>query len=103
VVACSFETRLTISRECRFFERIARTYRRERWGAMLRPILSMWCDCARQTGNVELSVRLLLEIMGLRRFRRSFLVFLTLRVCTESVTAAERTGFEEEVVEIIKV
>ena len=50
--------------ESRFFERIAKTYRRERWDMVLRPLLSVWYSCAQQTGNVELSVRLLLEMLG---------------------------------------
>lgn len=48
----------------RFFERIAKTYRRERWGSMLRPLLTTWYSCAKQLGDVELSIRLLLEMMG---------------------------------------
>ena len=49
---------------CRFFERIAKTYRKEQWDVVLRPLLSIWYSCAQQTGNVELSVRLLLEMLG---------------------------------------
>jgi hypothetical protein len=48
----------------RFFERIARTYRLEKWDAMLRPLLSTWYKCAQRLGDVELSVRLLLEMMS---------------------------------------
>ncbi|KXN87455.1 Trafficking protein particle complex subunit 11, partial [Leucoagaricus sp. SymC.cos] len=48
----------------RFFERIARTYRREHWGSMLRPLLTTWYSCAKQLGDVELSIRLLFELMG---------------------------------------
>ncbi|EKM81164.1 hypothetical protein AGABI1DRAFT_37866 [Agaricus bisporus var. burnettii JB137-S8] len=48
----------------RFFERIARTYRREHWGSMLRPLLTTWHSCAKQLGDVELSIRLLLEMIG---------------------------------------
>ncbi|KAI0061971.1 hypothetical protein BV25DRAFT_1805032 [Artomyces pyxidatus] len=48
----------------RFFERIARTYRREKWGSMLRPLLATWYACAQQLGDVELSVRLLVEMLG---------------------------------------
>lgn len=50
--------------ESRFFERIAKTYRREQWDVVLRPLLSIWYSCAQQTGNVELSVQLLLEMLG---------------------------------------
>ncbi|KAG9221235.1 hypothetical protein CCMSSC00406_0008930 [Pleurotus cornucopiae] len=48
----------------RFFERIARTYRREKWGSMLRPLLSTWYSCAQRLEDVELSVKLLIEMMG---------------------------------------
>ncbi|KAF8511539.1 Gryzun, putative trafficking through golgi-domain-containing protein [Gautieria morchelliformis] len=48
----------------RFFERIAKAYRKERWGTMLKPILSMWYTCARQIGDVESIVKLLIEMMG---------------------------------------
>ncbi|KAF8911521.1 Gryzun, putative trafficking through golgi-domain-containing protein [Gymnopilus junonius] len=48
----------------RFFERIAKNYRREKWNAMLRPLLSTWYACAQQLGDVELSIRLLVEMLG---------------------------------------
>ncbi|KAG8930220.1 hypothetical protein FRC01_003141 [Tulasnella sp. 417] len=48
----------------RFFERIAKTYRREHWGSMLRSILLMWYDCARRLNDVELTVRLLFELLA---------------------------------------
>ncbi|KAF9460741.1 Gryzun, putative trafficking through golgi-domain-containing protein [Collybia nuda] len=48
----------------RFFERIAKTYRREKWGPLLRPLLSTWYSCAQQLGDVDLSVRLLVEMLG---------------------------------------
>lgn len=48
----------------RFFERIAKTYRRERWGEMLRPLLTTWYKCAQQLGDVELSVRILVEMLA---------------------------------------
>ncbi|KDR75635.1 hypothetical protein GALMADRAFT_268205 [Galerina marginata CBS 339.88] len=48
----------------RFFERIAKTYRRERWSSMLRPLLSTWYACAQQLGDVELSIKLLVEMLG---------------------------------------
>jgi trafficking protein particle complex subunit 11 len=48
----------------RFFERIAKTYRRERWGTMLRPLLTTWYKCAQRLGNVELSVRILVEMLA---------------------------------------
>ena len=48
----------------RFFERIAKTYRREKWDAMLLPLLSTWYRCAQQLGDVELSVQLLIEMLA---------------------------------------
>ncbi|KAI9511510.1 Gryzun, putative trafficking through golgi-domain-containing protein [Russula earlei] len=48
----------------RFFERIAKTYRQERWGAMLRPLLTTWYKCAQQLGDVELSVKILAEMLA---------------------------------------
>jgi len=47
-----------------FFERIAKIYRREHWGEMLHPLLATWYACAKRLGDVELSIRLLLEMMG---------------------------------------
>ncbi|KAF8435107.1 Gryzun, putative trafficking through golgi-domain-containing protein [Boletus edulis BED1] len=48
----------------RFFERIAKTYRREKWNAMLRPLFLTWYACAKKLGDVELTVRLLVEMIG---------------------------------------
>ncbi|KAK0494835.1 Gryzun, putative trafficking through golgi-domain-containing protein [Armillaria luteobubalina] len=48
----------------RFFERIAKTYRRENWDPMLRPLLTTWYACVQQLGDVELSIRLLIEMLG---------------------------------------
>ncbi|KZV68255.1 hypothetical protein PENSPDRAFT_25100 [Peniophora sp. CONT] len=51
----------------RFFERIAKTYRKENWGGMLRPLLGTWFRCAQMLGDVELSVRLLVEMLAYGR------------------------------------
>ncbi|KAF8663656.1 hypothetical protein AX16_000898 [Volvariella volvacea WC 439] len=48
----------------KFFERIARTYRREKWDDLLRPLLETWYRCAQQLGDVDLSIRLLVELLG---------------------------------------
>ncbi|KAI5120282.1 hypothetical protein M0805_005339 [Coniferiporia weirii] len=48
----------------RFFERIARTYGREKWGSVLHPLLSTWYTCAQKLGDVEMSVRLLVEMIA---------------------------------------
>ncbi|KAI6046343.1 Gryzun, putative trafficking through golgi-domain-containing protein [Pisolithus marmoratus] len=39
----------------RFFERIAKTYRRERWNTLLRPLYTAWYACTQKLGDVELS------------------------------------------------
>lgn len=48
----------------RFFERIAKTYRRESWDVMLRPLLTTWYACAQQLGDMELGVQLLIEMLA---------------------------------------
>ncbi|KAG1737900.1 Gryzun, putative trafficking through golgi-domain-containing protein [Suillus paluster] len=48
----------------RFFERIAKTYRKEKWNNMLRPLLSTWYACAQKLSDVELMVTLLVEMIG---------------------------------------
>ncbi|KAF8752579.1 Foie gras liver health family 1 [Rhizoctonia solani] len=47
----------------KFFERIARTYRTERWTELLRPALALWYDCARHLADIELSLRILSEML----------------------------------------
>ncbi|THH08405.1 hypothetical protein EW145_g2735, partial [Phellinidium pouzarii] len=48
----------------RFFERIARTYSREKWESVLYPLFSTWYACAQQLGDVEMSIRLLIEMIA---------------------------------------
>jgi hypothetical protein len=48
----------------RFFDRIAKTYQRERWDPIVANIRSLWYECAQRTGAVEVAARLLLETMG---------------------------------------
>lgn len=48
----------------RFFERIAETYRKEKWGSMLRPLLGMWYKCAQELDDRERCAKLLVEMMG---------------------------------------
>ncbi|KAH7329744.1 Foie gras liver health family 1-domain-containing protein [Rhizoctonia solani] len=47
----------------KFFERIARTYRTERWAELLRPALTLWYDCAKHLSDIELSLRVLAEML----------------------------------------
>ncbi|KAI6029321.1 Gryzun, putative trafficking through golgi-domain-containing protein [Pisolithus microcarpus] len=48
----------------RFFERIAKTYRREKWSTLLRPLYTTWYACTQKLGDVELSVKLLVEMIA---------------------------------------
>jgi trafficking protein particle complex subunit 11 len=68
----------------RFFERIAKTYRKEHWRVMLKPILFMWYACARQIGDVESIVKLLIEMMGCG-------------MCGDTICFAELEGFFDQV------
>jgi hypothetical protein len=49
--------------QTRFFERIAKTYRTEHWTELLRPALALWYDCARHLADIELSLRVLAEML----------------------------------------
>ncbi|KAG5645413.1 hypothetical protein DXG03_006237 [Asterophora parasitica] len=69
----------------RFFERIAKTYRREKWGALLHPLLSTWYACARELGDIVLSVKLLVEMLG-----------------HDIAEEDEKTFYEEDLVAILK-
>ena len=52
----------------KFFERIAKTYRRERWKSLLRPLLRMWCESARRLGAVESCLILMIEMLGISEY-----------------------------------
>jgi hypothetical protein len=52
----------------KFFERIAKTYRRERWKSLLRPVLRMWCESARRLGAVESCLILMIEMLGISKY-----------------------------------
>ena len=52
----------------KFFERITKTYRRERWKSLLLPGLRMWCESARRLGAVESCLKLMIEMLGLGRY-----------------------------------
>jgi len=49
----------------RFFERIAKTYRKESWGKLLHPISRTWFASVRQLPDAVPAVRLLFEMMSL--------------------------------------
>ena len=88
---------------CRFFERIARTYRREKWYSMLRPLLSTWYTCAQQLGDVELSICLLVEMLG----HGAGLLILSLLCAysrlTDSVESEDPGSLEDDLLAVLKV
>lgn len=49
----------------KFFERIVKVYHKERWGPMLKPLLSLWYESAKQLENIEMCIRLVFERMAL--------------------------------------
>ena len=61
----------------KFFERIAKTYRKERWKSLLRSVLRMWCESARRLGAVESCLVLMIEMLGLSKYTcpSRFLIF----------------------------
>ncbi|KAL0072574.1 hypothetical protein AAF712_000337 [Marasmius tenuissimus] len=63
-IAQTYQDSGKIDMAIRFFERIAKTYRREQWGSLLGPLLSTWYRCAVHLDEVELSVRLLIELLS---------------------------------------
>ncbi|KAL0578934.1 hypothetical protein V5O48_003082 [Marasmius crinis-equi] len=63
-IAQTYQDSGKIDMAIRFFERIAKTYRREQWGSLLGPLLSTWYRCAVHLEDVELSVRLLIEMLS---------------------------------------
>ncbi|KAG6879137.1 hypothetical protein C0992_004954 [Termitomyces sp. T32_za158] len=88
----------------RFFERIATIYRRESWDSLLWPLLSTWYACARELGDIELSIKLLVEMLGHGRY--FILVFKN--VNTESLSHADANNAEgshcvEDLLAILKV
>lgn len=48
----------------RFFERIGKMYRKERWDEIYAEIRPHWLECARKVGRAEEVVRLLVEEIG---------------------------------------
>ncbi|EJD46843.1 hypothetical protein AURDEDRAFT_86850 [Auricularia subglabra TFB-10046 SS5] len=63
-IALSYHTAGKFDMAVRFFERIAKTYRREQWGKLLQPILRTWYASARQMPHLEPAVRLLFEMLA---------------------------------------
>lgn len=45
----------------KFFERMSRSFKRERWVPILDEVQTLWLECAQRSGDVETAVRLLLE------------------------------------------
>ena len=63
-MAMKYVGRLLLTRaDCRFFERISTTFKKDKWSPIVRQIRSLWYHCAQVTGNVEMAARLLVEMM----------------------------------------
>jgi hypothetical protein len=61
---CSFHIKKHLL--CRFFDRIARIYRNERWFDLLKGVLESWFECVMGLGErVEEGVKVLLELIAL--------------------------------------
>ncbi|KAG6920032.1 hypothetical protein DXG01_010100 [Tephrocybe rancida] len=78
----------------RFFERIATIYRRENWDALLQPLLSTWYACARELGDIELSIKLLIEMLGHH---------IIVNPTTDAANAEESNSVEEDLLAILKI
>lgn len=69
---------------------------------MLRPLLSTWYACAQQMGDVELSVKLLVEQLAQGHSHFSAL-FLFLNRDTDSSTTEDPNALEEDLLNLLKV
>ncbi|TYJ56593.1 hypothetical protein B9479_002685 [Cryptococcus floricola] len=70
----------------RFFDRIASSFKKERWDEIVRDIRKVWYDCAKATGGVEGVGRLILEMM----------------CAGNSIGQEEREDLQEELVSLLK-
>jgi hypothetical protein len=61
-----FKHIVQLALDIRFFDRIARTYRTERWNELLKGVLKSWFECVVGLGGqVEEGVKVLLELIAL--------------------------------------
>lgn len=67
---------------------------------MLRPLLSTWYACAQQMGDMELSVQLLIEMIGHGLFMQCY---FTLEILTKSTGSEELEIGEEDLLAVLKV
>lgn len=71
---------------------------------MLRPLLSTWYACAQQLGDVELSVRLLVEMLGHGRLVFAAILYQANGSCGLGVGGSEDPGtLEEDLLAVLKV
>lgn len=52
----------------RFFDRISKTYKKERWDPISERIRELWLDCAKKEGRNDEVVRILIEMISLGEF-----------------------------------
>jgi trafficking protein particle complex subunit 11 len=91
-----------VSSSLSFFERIAKTYHREKWYPMLRPLLSTWYACAQQLGDVEISVKLLVEQLG-QGYSHLLALFFVIEEAIDVLGAEDPNSIEEDLLSILKV
>lgn len=64
----------------RFFERIGKMYRKERWDPISDRIRALWLDCAKREGKPEEVIRLLVDEIGAGQASQNDLIdYLTVR------------------------
>ena len=86
----------------RFFERITKTYRRERWKSLLQPGLRMWCESARRLGDVESCLMLMIEMLGLGKYIGPS-GFLDTFLIGDLLGDGENGDLSQDIMEILKV
>jgi hypothetical protein len=102
VVDSTDELPSSMSSSSSFFERIAKTYHREKWYSMLRPLLSTWYACAQQLGDVELSVKLLVEQLG-QGHLQFLTTFLSLMELLDLPNTEDSNSIEEDLLAVLMV
>lgn len=71
---------------------------------MLRPLLSTWYACAQQLGDVELSVKLLVEMLGHGKRHNHIKYSLnSLNFVPDATDSDEPDSLEEDLITVLKV
>ena len=72
---------------------------------MLRPLLVTWYACAQQLGDVELSIKLLVEMLGHGKSSRRLPLYVDCRpnFITDAADSDEPGSLEEDLIAVLKV